>query len=208
VVAVLRSLQLYQRASTAMELTRALLDALARVSAATEVTLALLTGVARTSATIEVTRVTALLPVCAAAGRDRRQGGLPRECRPADHGLVVSPEIAPAPSVPGSTSFASPRAATISPTIASMPTVPSWALAGARPATAATSRSAWCSTTRASLHRFTPLWCRPTSRTPIGWCGTGGGAIPPDRLHGRRRGCAATGRPLPAAAVLFRGSSR
>jgi hypothetical protein len=42
-------------ASTAIERTRALLDAVARTSAATEVTLAWLTDVARTSAATEVT---------------------------------------------------------------------------------------------------------------------------------------------------------
>jgi hypothetical protein len=46
-------------ASTAIELTRASLDAVARTSAATAVTLASLTGVARTSAAIEVTRLSA-----------------------------------------------------------------------------------------------------------------------------------------------------
>jgi hypothetical protein len=47
-------------ASTAIALTRAALEAVARTSAATAVTLAWLTGVARTSAAIEVTRLAAI----------------------------------------------------------------------------------------------------------------------------------------------------
>jgi hypothetical protein len=48
------------RASTAISLTLASLEAVARISAATEVILASLTGVVRTSAAIDVTRLSAI----------------------------------------------------------------------------------------------------------------------------------------------------
>jgi len=69
------------RASTAIELTRAWLDAVARTSTATEMMLAWLTGAARTSAVIDVARLSAISGHDLRADLDTTTSGLTKHDR-------------------------------------------------------------------------------------------------------------------------------